>query len=300
MEQKARQGTGKCRQLWLLAGFAVLLSPQWAAADENYFGYSYGSETTPKGSWEFYQWITWRHDKGEGEYDAFDFRTELEYGVTERLQAALYLNTAYHHTQDTGPLDDSGLREIPNQDDFGFQGVSMEFKYRLLSPYKDPIGLALYIEPSYSRINKISGITGTEYEIEPKIILQKNFLEDQLITVLNFTGEFEWERFPSDEPTERELKLELSGGAAYRVATNWHIGLEARVQAVYPNMNLGNREAWAFFAGPALHYNAKKWWFTLSVMPQISGSPRDPALSSRLHLEEFERTEVRLKLGYYF
>jgi len=158
----------------------------------------------------------------------------------------------------------------------------------------------LYIEPSYSRINKISGITGTEYEIEPKIILQKNFLEDQLITVLNFTGEFEWERFPESEATERELKLELSGGVAYHIAPNWYAGLEARVQGVYPNMNLGNREAWAFFAGPAVHYNSNKWWFTLSIMPQLTGSPRDPALSSHLQLDEFERTEVRLKVGYYF
>src|SRR4029078_8880979 len=107
----------------LLAGLAGLGLPQLAGADENFFGYSEGWETAPKGSWEFYQWVTWRHSKGEGTYDALDLRTELEYGITDRLQGSFYLNTAYHKTQDTGPIDEeTGLREIPNQDSFGFQG----------------------------------------------------------------------------------------------------------------------------------------------------------------------------------
>jgi hypothetical protein len=36
------------------------------------------------------------------------------------------------------------------------------------------------------------------------------------------------------------------------------------------------------------------------VLPQVSGAPNDPVRSSSLHLDEFERLEVRLKLGYYF
>jgi len=283
------------------AGLAAALLAVTAQADENFFGYTYGSETLPKGAWEFYQWATWRHDKGQGTYEAVDLRTELEYGITDKFQASAYLNTIYHHIQDSGPIDeDTGQREFANQNGFGFQGVSLEFKYALTSPYKDPLGVALYIEPSYSRVDRISGASGTEYELEPKLILQKNFLEDQLIAAVNLTGEFEWERFPDSAPTERELKLELSGGLSYRFAPNWFAGLEARVQGVYGNMNFGNREAWAFFAGPTIHYAAQRWWATLTVLPQITGSPRDPALSSRLQLDEFERMEVRLKIGYNF
>jgi hypothetical protein len=284
----------------LIAASGLLWAIASAQADESLFGYSYGSEVLPKGIWEFEQWATWRTDKGNGTYNALDLKEELEYGVTDRFQTALYLNFQGMWTHDTGPVDDQGQFEIPNQSGVGFQGVSMEFKYALLSPYKDPVGLAFYLEPGYSRLNKITGVVGTEYEVEAKAILQKNFLDDQLVTVLNLTGEFEWERFPSDSPNELELKLELTGGVAYRFAPNWYAGLEARYQAIYPNMNLGNNAAWAFFAGPAIHYATKSWWATLTVLPQIVGNPTDPGRSSHLQLDEFETLEVRLKVGIYF
>ncbi len=44
--------------------------------------------------------------------------------------------------------------------------------YRLLSPYKDPIGLALYFELA---------VGDQETELEWKILLQKNWLEDRLV-----------------------------------------------------------------------------------------------------------------------
>jgi hypothetical protein len=269
--------------------------------DENLFGYSYGSETMPKGGWEAYLWSTWRTDKGNGKYDAVDLRAEIEHGFTDRFQASLYLNGQYLSTKDTGPIDDeTGAFKIPNQSGFNFTGAQVELKWALLSPYKDSFGLALYLEPGYFTRSRLSGVEQTEYELEPRLIFQKNFLDDQLITVLNLTGEFEWEREESSEPFEKELKLETTVGASYRVASNWYLGVEGRWKGVYPNWNLGNREAWAFFAGPAIHYGAKNWWFTLTVLPQLSGAPTAPGRSSALHLDEFERLEVRLKMGYYF
>jgi opacity protein-like surface antigen len=279
----------------------VALSSAASRADENLFGYSYGSETLPKGAWETYLWSTWRTGKGNGTYDAVDLRLELERGFTDRFQASLYLNGSYWNTYNTGPIDEgTGEYKIPNQSTFAYKGVQLALKYALLSPYKDGVGLALYLEPGYFTRNSITGQPQTEYELEPRIIVQKNFLEDRLISVLNLTGEFEWEREDSDEPFEKELKLEATAGLSYLVAPNWYVGVEGRYKAVYPNWNLGNREAWAFFAGPAIHYATRKWWFTLTVLPQISGAPNDPGRSSNLQLDEFERLEVRLKIGYYF
>jgi len=192
MSGKGKEQTRLVRMLIASCIACALASPQ-AQADENLWGYTYGSETLPKGGWEFYQWATWRTGKAEGTYDAVDLRTEFEYGITDRFQASGYLNTVYQNINNTGT------------NAFAFQGVSLEFKYALTSPYKDPIGVALYFEPSYSRVDKESGQSGTEYELEPKIIVQKNFLEDQLIAAVNLTAEFEWERFPDNAPTEREL-----------------------------------------------------------------------------------------------
>jgi hypothetical protein len=270
-------------------------------ADENLFGYSYGSETLPKGGWETYLWSTWRTDKGNGNYDALDLRLELEHGFSDRFQASLYVNGSYWNTHDTGPInEETGASAIPNQSTFAFKGVQVALKYAPLSPYKDGLGLAFYLEPGYFTRNSITGAPQTEYELEPRIILQKNFLEDQLISVVNFSGEFEWEKGQDEPSFEKELKLEATGGLAYLVAPNWYVGVEGRYKAVFPNWNLGDREAWAVFAGPAIHYATRKWWATLTVLPQLRGSPNAPGRSSSLQLDEFERLEVRLKIGYYF
>ena len=62
----------------------------------------------------------------------------------------------------------------------------------------------------------------------------------------------------------------------------------------------GAREFWAWYAGPSIHYGGEKYWATLAWMPQIKGGPTDPARSTSLHLEERERSEVRLKFGMNF
>lgn len=71
----------------------------------------------------------------------------------------------------------------------------------VLSPYTDAIGLALYGELSYDRIDDITGEKGDGWELENKLILQKPMLEDQLFWLTNFELEAEsWK--PEDGDTE--------------------------------------------------------------------------------------------------
>ena len=60
-------------------------------------------------------------------------------------------------------------------------------------------------------------------------------------------------------------------------------------------MSLSNQEHAAWFAGPTLHYGAQKWWATATLLPQIGGWPHEDG--SKLHLDEHERIETRLKIG---
>jgi hypothetical protein len=61
-------------------------------ADENLFGYTYGAETLPRGESELYTWQTFRFGKESGSYFGWDQKYEYEWGITDRLQASLYLN----------------------------------------------------------------------------------------------------------------------------------------------------------------------------------------------------------------
>jgi len=279
----------------LLAGTFAASSAQ---ADERYFGYVYSAEPMPKGETETEFWITDRRGKDEGHYDAQDYRIELEHGFTDRLTVAGYANFQSHNVHGM-----AGEEDIDR--DFAFKGLSAEFKYNVLSPYKDGFGLTLYAEPGWSKIHSGSGERGTEYELELKLLLQKNFLDDRLIWGTNLVFEPEWEKEVEIEEGgerevewEKELKLEVTTGLSYRIAPGWFAGVEGRYSSVYPDWTDGlDREAYAISAGPTVHYAGKKWWATLSYLPQLFGAPSPNGSRS---LDEFEKREVRLLVGYNF
>ena len=276
---------------------AVAANP--AYADEQYFGYTYSAEVLGKGETESELWATDRRGKAAGHYDAQDYRIELEHGFTNRLTVSAYANFVSHHIRANPDLHRTDR-------DFAFQGLSAEFKYNLLSPFKDGIGLTLYAEPGWSRIHSVEGEKGTEYELELKAILQKNFLDDRLIWAANLTFEPEWERKIERDPNsgtvekewDKELKIAVSSGLSYRLAPRWYAGLEGRYASVYPDWTHRlHRATYAVFAGPAIHYGGKNWWATLSYQPQLFGSPSP---TGGLALEEYEKRELRLKIGHDF
>jgi len=254
---------------------ATSLAAATGYADERLFTYSYEADVLPKGGVEFEQWVTHKRDQADGLFSRWEFREELEFGLTDRLTTALYLN--FRETtvkNDALGIDDS---------EFEFKGVSSEWKYQILNPNKDVIGLLGYGEVTYS---------GTELELEQKLVLQKNF-GDHWVSVLNVTLEEEWEW--EDNAEEREFIIEFTAGLSYRLTDHWAVGLEGRHHRVYEDWDekLGN----AWFVGPAVHYGSGKWWGTLTVLPQVAGSP-DTAHG--LELEEHTKVEARLIVGYNF
>ena len=50
-----------------------------AQADENLWGYLYGTDTLPKDGTEIYNWLTLRTGKGKGTYRGWDEMLELEH-----------------------------------------------------------------------------------------------------------------------------------------------------------------------------------------------------------------------------
>lgn len=287
----------------LVAGTLSAASPVFAG--DSPFGYVYTTDTHGKGQWEVEQWVTNRKGQSQGDYSAWLYRTEIEYGVTDNLQTSLYLNVdrvnAYHNRADgtTGPgafVPDSVNPDARYKKTF-FESISNEWIYRVLSPYKDPIGLALYIEPAYGENKR---------ELEGKIILQKNFLEDRLVWAANFTVEFEKTRFHGD--WEKETELEFSTGLAYRFANHWNGAIEYRKRTAYADFGLSSdkRAFTTNYFGPSLHYADKNWWATLTYLTQLGNAKgyndgaREDIIGGRFYGEDAERHELRLRLGFNF
>ena len=293
-----------------MASTAILLNTLFIPilkADESVLGYVKGSETLPAGAWEFDQTLTYREGKGTGDYEAWDSKTEIEYGATNKLTVSGYLKAQAIETQNI--LIDGYL---PKDEDTGIEpsGVEGTLKYNFLSPAKDDFGLSGYFGLSYDWKDKHSGQDKDKYTAETKLLMQKYFLEGQLIWMGNLGMETTYARradlsgLPAgfDWPTNPEMEIELIGGTglSYRFASNWFIGVETLYETEYET-EVG-QERWSLFLGPSLHYGGKRWWGTLTWFPQIIGGGEQFAAQGDfdLHLIEKTEQEFRLKFGIEF
>ena len=211
----------------------TFFQPHSARADEQLFGFVRGAETLPKGKGEVYQFITMRTGKAEGSYRGFDFETEIEYGITDRWQASLAVEQRY--------IDNHGVDgERDGLDDFNsyrFGGLEASTKYCLWSPFKDPLGVAVRLEGGYLWHDEVGGLIEHEVYIAPELDLQKNFLDDTLITEMWLGAEWAWGKQPAEE-YPREISFQGGLGVSYRFAPNWFIGVEGRIRAGISNVRL--------------------------------------------------------------
>jgi hypothetical protein len=249
-----------------------------ADADERRFTYSYEPETLPEGSAEFEQWVTLRTQRnkvvGQENYNLWEIREELEYGVTDKYSVSLYLNTENESYRDPTTGDDFSK--------FRFTGISIENRYMVLNPAEHAVGLTLYLEPRYS---------GDEAEIEERIILGQRSGEWKW--AFNLTHATEW----TDNLHTTEGELEASVGLARDLGKNWSLGLELRDHNELPSYT--HWENTALFLGPVVSYRKENWWAALTVMPQIYGAnfQGNPDHNSWLELEGHEWLNVRLLIG---
>ena len=277
-----------------MLGFAALLSEPRLLAHEEPFAYTRGAQVEAKGEWEVEQWSTLRLGKKSGSYTALDFSTEVDYGLTDHLQTALYLNSRYHHLQDVS----GGNQTFENHDEVQFDGISGEFKYQLADPYREPWGFALYIEPGYSRVSRTGGDREDKIELEFRAIVEKHFANDLLIAAFNATVEPEWERELGRE-WSTELDLEWTLGLSLRLSPTWRLGVEARVDSSFADADPEQARYSSFSVGPTLHHSGESWFCTLALLPQVFGWPDAPGTAGR-NLDNREQLEIRMKFGFEF
>jgi Family of unknown function (DUF6662) len=259
-----------------------------AQADEQLFGFVRSAETLPHGHFEVYQFLTLREGKNTGSYYGTDFDTEVEYGFTDKFQGSVSLVNHYFNYH--------GVDELEDKNQYRFGGVEVAGKYRILSPFKDAIGLALRTEGGFLINDEVGGLPQHELFFAPELILHKNFMDDTLIFNLNGGVELAWGKRPAEQ-YDHELSLQGALGAAYRFAPKWFVGLEGRVRSEYPMFHI--YEHTVVYAGPSLHYSAKRWWATLTYQYQVWGNEVDPVVSNKAFAEE-TRNVVRVKVGFNF
>ena len=229
-----------------------------AVADDRKFTFSTEAKTLPKGVWEFEQWATLQAGKDSGHWSELLLREEIEYGITDRLNAAFYINSSYQ--------DNGGVDGFENDHSFGFDSNSAELKYKLSEPATDVVGALLYGELK---------LANDEYALEGKAVFSKE------VGPWTFAYNFVWEEVlaRSDDPlaspewrSEHEISNTL--GVSCSVDSRLAFGLEAFDVSRYER-SLGGENTHAYYAGPNVHYASDTWWATLTIVKQLDIDGRD-------------------------
>ena len=250
--RRTRRGSRLTAFLGLLILAAAIPGVPDARADQRRFAYSYEATTMPKGMWEFENWFTWKH---YGHKDRFDFRHEIEYGITDRLQIALYLADWRHEE-----FEDGGSKTR-------YRNTAVEVIYNLTDPINDPLGTALYGEVK---------LGDQKFALEGKLLAQKDLGPWSLI--YNFTIESEWEGDDLGHLDEVKGEFKNSAGISYQLAPSFFLGAE--ILHEFELEDWKHRGPHSLFVGPNLSY--RKGPFFVTVAGLIETLDADGAAESQL------------------
>jgi hypothetical protein len=219
------------------------------------FTYIYEATTSPPGGFDLEQWVTWRtHTHDDPDFDQVDFRHELEFGITERFQAAAYV-------ADWNYVDGKSVDE-----GFFYSDSALELIYNLTNPVIDPLGLSIYQEYK---------IGDELFEWESKLIAQKNF--GPLILAYNATLEAVWE---GEDLQEREGEIVQALGASYEISPRFSVGLEMVHEIVLPDWRDEER-ATNFFVGPNVSMRTGSAFVTITALAQATRTGDEPDFQMR-------------------
>jgi hypothetical protein len=229
----------------LLSILLLMLPATAVLSGVRHFGYVYEAVTSAPGSLDVENWVTWSHTSNPQRVDEVDFRHEFEFGITENLQASLYLADWFY----AADRQHSG---------FTYSDSALELIYNLTNPVIDPVGLAMYGEiRAGDRL----------VELESKLIAQKNF--GPLILAYNITLEAVWE---GTGLQERQGELQQALGASYEISQRLSVGMEMLHEFGFPEWHDSERIR-NFFIGPNVCFRHQNWFVTVTALAQTTNTP---------------------------
>ena len=225
-----------------------IVSATLAHADRRAYGVTYEAVTAPQGELDVETWSTFA-PKGEvdGGPSSRGVREmiELEYGITDRWDAALYNMVDAITTGDT---------------ESGYAGFKVETRYRPSDRGEWPVDPVLYLE--FQQLFR--GDARQKYEA--KLILARDFGK------VNVAANLAIEEERTTEPAWN-TELEYAFGASYAFSPAWILGAELFGKAENRGGTIGSRN----WAGPALSWagggqgSLRGVWVTLAGGAGLGG-----------------------------
>ncbi|HPE04673.1 MAG TPA: hypothetical protein PK101_08685 [Thauera sp.] len=228
--------------LAMVATAIAVAIPSGARADARRFAWNYESTTAPAGTREFEQWVTWKTDRASDPlYDRLEFRHELEFGLTDRVQLGVYV-TDWRYTRTSEGSDTKVV------------GPAAELIWNLSDPYTSALGVAAYSEVA---------IGAESFSLEAKLLLEKPL--GVVTLVANTVLEAEWE---GEDWAEDTGVFEQTLGVGWELSPSLTLGAEGVVEKEFPDWGAGeDASAWA---GPSASLRLPAFWVTTAPLFQIT------------------------------
>lgn len=244
------------KQLILTCTIALAMAALPADADNRKFTYSYETTTMPAGHAEYEQWVTWKtHKENDTDFDRFDIRHEIEFGITDQFQLAIYVSDWRY---------EDGSSVSNNKADW--RNVAVEAIYSLSDPTADAFGSAVYGEVKY----------GDElFVLETKLLLQKNI--GQWVFAYNGTVEAEWE---GEDLNDDKGEFANTVGVSYQFSPKLSLGAELLHEIEYDGWSNWGDDV--VYAGPVVSKSSDSWWFAVTPMFQLTDHAAEPDFQTRL------------------
>ena len=224
------------------------------------FAYGRDVSVQPKGLVEYEQWFTFKSYDNRQRYE---FRHELEYGLTDTTQLGIYLSDWQHTTNENGP------------DETEWRTAGLEIIHLLSNPTTDPLGAALYGEV----------LVGPEkFALEGKLLLQKNI--GPWAFLYNFVLEAEWEGEKLSNLDERVGVIENIIGVSYQLHPSFFVGAEIKHEVEIPEWEEFSDHV--VYLGPNFSYRHDKFFVTAAGLFQATSVDGEPDF------------QLRIKLGFNF
>ncbi|MCB4767988.1 hypothetical protein LGR54_05175 [Ancylobacter sp. Lp-2] len=258
---------------------------------ENIFGFTEGSDTNDRGEQELSISAVGRFNRAAEDsdasstYHAWEGELEYEYGFTRNLTIGVSASFAN--------ADISNIEDLDDTSGGGFNGLSAEIKYRLLSWEHSPVGLTLAIEPEWSRFDDDSGARVDGFGLPIRLLIDREIMSETLFGAINLAYEPEW------AGSDKESGLEISGALSWQAAPGFFLGGELRYLAGFEGAGLDSFEGGALYLGPSLYTQlGKAAYFKAAYSYQIVGSASEG--EGNLDLISHEKHQLLLKLGVEF
>jgi hypothetical protein len=262
-------------------GSSLLFWSNAASANPRPLPFTYPHEQLVEGATELEQFVDYTPVKallttGNGEletYGMFQFQTEFEHGITDRLELGLYVMYApsppVDYVNTPRPIEGNGMKQ--------------RLRYKLADTGAWPIDVSLYGELVENE---------REIEIEAKIILQRRIGVARIMANLSAEQEFYY-------AGDHDFVLNPSAGVTFEVTPAFQPGFEYWMRAEYPLDDPPESRPFGLgphhYVGPAVLLQMGPLWWTTGAYLRVSDFGH-----TLKQEEQFGKLWIRTVIGYGF